>query len=179
MKKCDFHYRYKEIWHRGYCHISQRVIFAPDSKLTIHTYFLKINLHFRTNQLDHQGKQLRYKKNLNSTLKYNINLTVPSHFCKFKHIYLSLYTDNHRIQGPDSQASERLVLKISCVDVTSLATWGPVILLLFYRQKARVWTNIWTTTCGCTRVCWATGRRCVICHPEVLLQLSNLQADFY
>lgn len=32
--------------------------------------------------------------------------------------------------------------------------------------------------CGSTRVCWATGRHCVICHPEVLLQLSSLQASF-
>lgn len=96
-QKHYLHHRYEELWYKGYCHVSQRVIFAPDSKLTIHTYFLKISLHFRTNQLDRQAKQLRYKKNLNSTLKYNINLTVPSHFCKFKHIYLSLYTDNHRV----------------------------------------------------------------------------------
>lgn len=112
------------------------------------------------------------------TLLLNINATVPSHFCKFKYTYLSLYTDNHRVRGPGSQVSERLVLKISCVDVTSLPTRGPVTLFLFYRWKARVWTNIWTTMCGSTRVCWATGRHCVICHPEVLLQLSNLQANF-
>lgn len=27
-------------------------------------------------------------------------------------------------------------------------------------------------------VCWATGRHCIICHPEVLLQLSSLPANF-
>lgn len=171
-QKHYFHHRYAELWHKGYCHVSQRVMFAPDSKLTIHTYFLKINLHFRTSQLDRQAKQLRYEKNLNPTLKYNINSTVSSHFCKFKHMYESLHTDNHRVRGPGWQASERLGLKIPCVDVTSLPTWGPVILLLFYRRKARVWTNIWTTMCGSTRVCWVTGRHCIICHPEAVTALQ-------
>lgn len=76
--KWYLHHRYNELWHKGYCHISQHVIYAPEK--THH-------LHFRTSQLDHQAKQLRFKKNLKSTLKYKVDSIVPSHFCKFKHPY--------------------------------------------------------------------------------------------
>lgn len=34
--KCCLHHRYEEFWHKGYCHISQRVTFALNSKLTIY-----------------------------------------------------------------------------------------------------------------------------------------------
>lgn len=106
-----------------------------------------------------------------------IQLSPDTSFCKFRHVYLNLQADIHRVQGPHSQVSESLVLRIPSADATSLPTRGPII--LFCRWKSRVWANIWTTMWGSTRSHWATGRHYVICHPGALLQLSKLQANFY